>query len=96
MQFTAKTVAEAIALALEELKITEEQAIITVIEEPTKGLFGRIKNVEITCYTDAMVVEFVVNYLKTIISSSKLILYITIPDFEDSLNGNPIKFLALL
>lgn len=43
MQFTGKTVEEAIALALSELKITEEDAIINVIEQPTKGLFGRLK-----------------------------------------------------
>ncbi len=43
MQFTGKTVEEATTLALEELKITEKQAKITVIEEPTKGLFGRLK-----------------------------------------------------
>lgn len=43
MQFTAKTVEEAIALGLKELNITEENAKITVIQSPTKGLFGRIK-----------------------------------------------------
>lgn len=43
MQYTGKTVEEVKALALSELGITEEKAIITVIEEPTKGLFGRLK-----------------------------------------------------
>ena len=43
MQFTAKTVEEAKVLGLIELGITEDQAEITVIEEPKKGLFGRIK-----------------------------------------------------
>lgn len=43
MQFTAKTVEEAIALALNELAIDESQAKITVLEEPTKGLFGKLK-----------------------------------------------------
>lgn len=43
MQYTGKTVDEAKALALTELGITEDKAIITVIEEPTKGLFGRMK-----------------------------------------------------
>ena len=43
MQFTGKTVEEATALALSELKITAEDAIITVIEQPTRGLFGRLK-----------------------------------------------------
>lgn len=39
-EFTAKTVAEATKLGLEELGITEEQAIIEVIEEPTRGILG--------------------------------------------------------
>ena len=43
MQFTGKTVEEATAMALEELKITAEQAEITVIEQPTRGIFGRLK-----------------------------------------------------
>ncbi len=43
MQFTGKTVEETIAAALAELKITEEQAKITVIEQPVKGLFGKLK-----------------------------------------------------
>ena len=43
MQFTGKTVEEAKEIGLKELLITEEQAEITVIEEPVKGLFGRLK-----------------------------------------------------
>ena len=43
MQFTAKTTEEAIALGLETLGIEKEQADVIIIEEPTKGLFGRVK-----------------------------------------------------
>ena len=43
MEFKGKTVEEAVKSALEELKITEDQAEIKILEEPTKGLFGRIK-----------------------------------------------------
>ena len=43
MQFTGKTVEEAIATALQETGLTKEKAIIMVIEEPTKGLFGKLK-----------------------------------------------------
>ena len=43
MQFTAKTTEEAIELALNELSAEKEQVEITIIEEPTKGLFGRLK-----------------------------------------------------
>ena len=51
MKFEGKTVAEAIELGLKELCITEESAEIKLIKEPTKGLFGRVKEnaiVEIT------------------------------------------------
>lgn len=43
MQFTGKTVEEAIETGLKELSITVDQAEIKVIEEPTKGLFGKLK-----------------------------------------------------
>lgn len=51
MQFKAKTTEEAIKDGLAFLEITEEQADIKIIEEPIKGLFGRVKTeaiVEIT------------------------------------------------
>ena len=43
MEFTGKTVEEATLLGLNELGITAEEAEITVIEEPVKGLFGKLK-----------------------------------------------------
>jgi len=43
MQFTGKTVEEATETGLKELGLTEDKAIITVLEEPSKGLFGKIK-----------------------------------------------------
>ena len=43
MQFTGKTVEEAVETGLTELGITVDQAKITVTTEPTKGLFGRLK-----------------------------------------------------
>ena len=43
MQFTAKTVEEAIEKGLNELNITKENAEIIILEQPTKGLFGRLK-----------------------------------------------------
>ena len=43
MQFTGKTVDEAIESGLKELAIKKEQAEITIIEEPTKGIFGILK-----------------------------------------------------
>ena len=43
MEFTAKTVEEAVKAGLKALDVAEEDAIITVIDEPVKGLFGKIK-----------------------------------------------------
>ena len=51
MQFTGKTVEEAVKEGLAFLEINEEQAEIKVIKEAEKGLFGRVKTeavVEIT------------------------------------------------
>ena len=39
----AKTIDEAISSALQELNITKDQAKIEIIEEPVKGLFGKLK-----------------------------------------------------
>ena len=44
MQYKGKSVEEALANALAELNITEDKAIVTVIEQAKKGLFGRIKS----------------------------------------------------
>ena len=44
MQYKGKSVEEALAKALAELNITEDKAIVTVIEQAKKGLFGRIKS----------------------------------------------------
>lgn len=43
MQFTGKTIEEAIELGLQELGVTQERVEVTVIEEPVKGLFGKLK-----------------------------------------------------
>lgn len=71
MQYTGKSVEEAIALGLAELGLTEEQVEVTIIEQPVKGLFGRLKGkavVEIIkkekpACQEEKVVEFVENLL---------------------------------
>lgn len=73
MQFTGKTVEETIASGLSELKLDENQVDIKVIEEPVKGLFGRLKGkavVEITRkQTDA---ERALEFVKGIIDIMEL------------------------
>lgn len=43
MEFTAKTVEEAVSAALSELGVSEDQVTIEIIEQPTRGLFGKLK-----------------------------------------------------
>ncbi len=43
MEFTGKSVQEAINLGLEVLGISQEDAEITVVKEAVKGLFGKVK-----------------------------------------------------
>lgn len=43
MEFIGKTLEEAKEIALRELGVSEDAVEITVLEQPTKGLFGRLK-----------------------------------------------------
>ena len=43
MQFVGKTIDEAIELGLKEMNLDKSQVNVTVLEEPVKGLFGKIK-----------------------------------------------------
>lgn len=44
MKFTGKTVEEATEAGLKELGISAEDAVIKVLEEPVKGIFGKLKS----------------------------------------------------
>ena len=70
-QFVGKTQNDALALAAASLNVPVENIYVDSVKE-NKGLFGRIKSVEVTCFTDAMIVEFVVDYLKNILKKWKL------------------------
>ena len=82
-KFIGKTKDDALNKAAAELNVPVENIYVDSVEEH-KGLFGRIKNVEITCYSDAMVVEFVVNYLKNIIETIGIEVNLT-PSYSDGL-----------
>ena len=81
--FLGKTKDDALEKAAVELNVPVENIYVDSYVE-NKGLFGRIKNVEVTCYTDAMVVDFVVNYLKNIIESMGIEVTLT-PSYSDGL-----------
>lgn len=82
-QFVGKTQNDALALAAASLNVPVENIYIDSIKE-NKGLFGRIKSVEVTCFTDAMIVEFVVDYLRKIIEKMGIEVELT-PSFQDGL-----------
>lgn len=82
-KFVGKTKEDALAIAAIELNVPVENIYVDSVVE-NKGLFGRIKNVEVTCYTDAMVVEFVQTYLQKIIEMMGIEVKMT-PSFSDGL-----------
>ena len=64
----AKTVEEAISSALQELNLSEDQVDISILEQPTKGLFGKLKgkavvSVEKKPCGEDKAVEFIQNIL---------------------------------
>ena len=81
--FLGKTKEEALEKAATELNVPVENIYVDSVLE-NKGLFGRIKSVEVTCYTDAMVVEFVQDYLRKIIEQMGIEVKMT-PSFTDGL-----------
>lgn len=81
--FLGKTKEEALEKAATELNVPVENIYVDSVLE-NKGLFGRIKNVEVSCYTDAMVVDFVVNYLKNIIEAMGIEVSLT-PSYTEGL-----------
>ena len=82
-KFVAKTKDDALQLAANELNVPVENIYVDSVVE-NKGLFGRIKSVEVVCYTDAMVVEFVQDYLRKIIERMNIEVKMT-PSYTDGL-----------
>ncbi len=79
MEFTAKTVEEAKELALQEMNLKEDEVTIKIIEEPTKGLFGRLKGKAIIDVTKKLsgnenAKVFVENLLKILDINAKAVL----------------------
>jgi spoIIIJ-associated protein len=70
----AKTVREAVDIALEELSVSETDVQVEVLEEPSKGLFGIIGTkdavVKVTVVNDP--VEITENFLNRILLSMKI------------------------
>lgn len=94
MQFTGKTVEEAIKSGLEQLGLSEENATVNVIEQPTKGIFGILKGkavVEITAkesieqtQTSGEQDQVVVDFVKGILDFMELDAEIELSKKDDS------------
>lgn len=65
-QYSAKTEAEAVRVACEDLGVTKEELTYQIIFEK-KSLFSR--KVEIECYTIPMVQEYIENYVRQILTN---------------------------
>ena len=79
MEFTAKTIEEAKELALKELGLSEDQVDIEIIEQPTKGLFGKLKGKAVISVTkkptgNENARAFVENLLKILDINAKAVL----------------------
>ena len=84
--FVAKNKEAAMKLAAAELNLSEEDINVLSYEEE-KGLFGKIKSVKIEVYTQAMVIEFVEEYLRTILEKAGLKIIDMIPSYKEGLIG---------
>ena len=93
-KFIGKTQEEALNNAAAELNVPVENIYIESVEEIKKGLFGLVKNIEVTCYTDAMIVEFVQDYLKNIIELMGIEVTIT-PNYSDGLIKLKISLIGM-
>ncbi len=68
----AKTVDAAIAAALEELKCDEEDVVIDILQQPSKGIFGMAKMAKVKVkYINANVKEGMEHHHKVMASESK-------------------------
>jgi len=83
-KFVGKTKEEALELASQKLNVPVENIYVDQEEEQKSGFLGLSKSVEITVYTDAMIVEFVVDYLKGIITKMGIESELT-PSMQDGL-----------
>ncbi len=82
--FIGKTKDEALNNAATELNVPVENIYVEEVKE-NKGIFGRIKSVEVTCYTDSMVVEFVQEYLRKVIEAMGISITGITPSYTDGL-----------
>ncbi len=87
---TAKTVQEAVNQALDELGITAEEAVIDILEEPSKGLFGLLgaKPAKVRIRIKDSVSRRAKELLENILVAMKIDAKVVVLENEDHVNIN--------
>ncbi|RKD22875.1 DNA-binding protein [Ammoniphilus oxalaticus] len=81
---TAKTVDEAISLALEQLRAARDQVTVTVLEEPTRGFFGfgaRQAKLEVEIQVDP--IQEAKSFLEQILATMDIEASISVKEVKD-------------
>ncbi len=82
--FTAKTIEEAKAMAAQEFGAEESRIVFTVIEEPKKGLFGKLKgDAKVEAAYEQSKAETAGEYIKTILKNMGIESDVSISENED-------------
>lgn len=67
--FTAKTIEEAKQLAVDEFKISSDRIKFDIIEEPKKGLFGKVKgDAKVNASFEETKTDIAVKYIKSVLT----------------------------
>ena len=82
--FTAKSIEEAKAMAAAEYGVSEEKITFTVIEEPKKGLFGKVKGeAKVEAVYEISKGDAAGNYIRNILKNMNISSDITVTENED-------------
>jgi spoIIIJ-associated protein len=82
--FTAKSIDEAKAMAAAEFGVEESKLAFNVIEEPKKGLFGKVKgDAKVEAEYEPTKAEIAANYIKSILRNMELDTSLTVTENEE-------------
>lgn len=83
--FTAKTIEEAKAMAARKFGADESKITFTIVEEPKKGLFGKVKgDAKVEAVYTRSKAEIAGDYIKTILKNMGIESDVSITENEDS------------
>ena len=82
--FTAKSIDEAKAMAVSEFGVEESRITFTVIEEPKKGLFGKVKgDAKIEAEYEPTKSEIAADYIRSILKNMDIDTSLNVTENED-------------